>query len=405
MKSLSVFLAGTECGVLEQSPQGNLTFRYLADYPVAATPISISMPPRAEAYPKAAILPFLQGLLPDNESALQAIGSRFGISYRNPFAILSKIGADVAGALQFLSERPRTRVEPQELSTESVERLLQEKIVEYSSAIPGSGAGLFSLAGAQPKLALVMENGTWSTGGTDFPTTHILKPMPIELPDVDLVELLTMETARQLGLRVSGARFASIGNLRVLVVERYDRQLKGNKVVRLHQEDFLQAMSISPQNKYQKTQGGPGLKRISQLFKMIPGVSREAVVQDFFAGFSLNIMLRATDAHAKNYSLLLDGTNVRLAPLYDLISGAYFPQAQESAIAVGGHYRFDSISDGMLVDEGENLGVKDPGNIVASLRESLPGAIKEASNVVIDELPRNLAKRSQQISEAMLKLL
>lgn len=405
MKSLQVVLRGRECGTLEQSSQGDLRFRYLEDYPALETPISISMPPRAEAYPKAAILPFLQGLLPDNESALQAIGSRFGVSYRNPFAILSKIGADVAGALQFFGETQTDPFEPQELRAEDVERLLQEKIVEYSSAIPGSGAGLFSLAGAQPKLALVFENGRWLTGGTDFPTTHILKPMPIELPDIDLVELLTMEVARQLGLRVSGARFASIGGLRVLVVERYDRQLKGGRVVRIHQEDFLQALSISPQNKYQKTQGGPGLRRIAQLFKMIPGASRSAVVQDFFAGFSLNILLRATDAHAKNYSLLLDGTTVKLAPLYDLISGAYFPQAQESAIAVGGHYRFDSISDQMLAEEGNSLGVEEPGNLVAQLRQRLPGAIEQATALITDELPSNLAKRSKQISEAMLKLL
>lgn len=403
MKQLRVFLAGKECGVLEQSAQGNLSFSYLGHYGSDQTPISISMPPRALAYPKSFILPFVQGLLPDNESALQAIGMRFGVSYKNPFALLSKIGADVAGALQFLGDEPPGSQPPIQLDESEIERLLREKMVEYSAAIPGSGVGLFSLAGAQPKLALVRSKDAWFTGTYDLPTTHILKPMPTELPDLDLVELMTMQTARELGLKVSNASFMSAGNLRVLLVERYDRKVLGGRVERVHQEDFLQALSISPQQKYQKSQGGPGLKRIAQLLRMIPGPARAVVAKEFFAGFSFNILMRATDAHAKNYSLLLDGTSVQLAPLYDLISGAYFTQAQESAISVGGNYRFDSISDELLAEEGQSLGVSESMGIVTEIRNRLPEAIKGAKKVISDELPAALKPRLVQITESMLK--
>lgn len=404
MSELKVFLAGAQCGVLEQPKDGNLSFRYLEDYGDHQTPISLAMPPRSEGYPKARILPFLQGLLPDNESALRAVAARYSVSYRNPFAILSYVGGDVAGALQFFpadaddfneseSSRPVTNLE--------VEQLLLEKITEYSSGQPQSGAGLFSLAGAQPKLALHKNEQGWFTGSQARPTTHILKPMPEALPDLDLVELFTMELARQLGLKVAEVSFEQFGKTRVLVAARYDRKLVSGKLTRVHQEDFLQALGISPFKKYQKLEGGPGLKQIAGLFRMVPAVDRFAIVEGFYRAFVFNVLVRGTDAHAKNYSLLLQEDRVSLAPLYDLISGAAFPNALESAMSVGGEYRFDSISDAALTKEGELLGVDNPGAVLTSLREELPGAIERALEVVRDQLPAPLHPRLKEIVDRL----
>jgi serine/threonine-protein kinase HipA len=175
---------GTLCGRVEQSSSGNLTFRYYPEYQAApnATPLSLSMPLAATLHKKRNVLPFLQGLLPDSEGALQTIARRFRVSPSNPFAILEHIGADVAGALQFM--RPgtgssdgilaRTAVKP--VSDRDVAKMLDHVVTEYKDGTPyDDSAGRFSLAGAQPKIALhQLPNGDWAVPEDATPTTHIL---------------------------------------------------------------------------------------------------------------------------------------------------------------------------------------------------------------------------------------
>lgn len=63
---------------------------------------------------------------------------------------------------------------------------------------------------------------------------------------------------------------------------------------------------------------------------------------------ALRVLIGGTDAHAKNYSLLLDGEQVRLAPLYDISSALPYPQLQKHkiklAMKVGSHYRWWDIT-------------------------------------------------------------
>ena len=49
-------------------------------------------------------------------------------------------------------------------------------------------------------------------------------------------------------------------------------------------------------------------------------VRPESNIRAFTDGILASYLVGATDSHAKNYSLLLDGASVRLAPLYDLAS-------------------------------------------------------------------------------------
>jgi serine/threonine-protein kinase HipA len=163
-------------------------------------------------------------------------------------------------------------------------------------------------------------------------------------------------------------------------------------------------MAVSPKNKYQKLDGGPGIKRIGQMLRNLSTQDRARVAAKFFEGFAFNVLVRATDAHAKNYSLLLDGRKVSMAPLYDLISAAPFGYATESAMSVSGEYRFDLITDSMLASEGNRLGVPDSDQVVAGLRSELPEAIKAAEKLVAQQLPKALSSRLGDIAKAMLKL-
>jgi serine/threonine-protein kinase HipA len=103
-----------------------------------------------------------------------------------------------------------------------------------------------------------------------------------------------------------------------IAVERYDRQQKGNDIIRVHQEDICQALGIMPTKKYQN-EGGPSAVNIVELLRTY-STDRDNDLATFIAALGFNWLIAGADAHAKNYSLLLSGPEVRLAPLYDIAS-------------------------------------------------------------------------------------
>jgi len=58
-------------------------------------------------------------------------------------------------------------------------------------------------------------------------------------------------------------------------------------------------------------------------------------------------LIAGTDAHAKNYSLLLSGPQVRLAPLYDVASILPYDEFDlrkvKLAMKIGGEYKLSQI--------------------------------------------------------------
>ncbi|MEV4406636.1 HipA domain-containing protein [Actinoplanes sp. NPDC049598] len=140
--------------------------------------------------------------------------------------------------------------------------------------------------------------------------------------DHDLNEHLCLRAAGILGLRVAVSRAISFEGERAVVVDRYDRFPRGDgTITRLHQEDMCQALGLPPSAKYQ-SEGGPTPEQIITLIRgaVRPVVVAEAEVDRFVDAVALNWLLGGTDAHAKNYSLLLMPGQVRLAPLYDVAS-------------------------------------------------------------------------------------
>jgi len=82
----------------------------------------------------------------------------------------------------------------------------------------------FSLAGAQPKIALHRGPAGWARPLGSTPTTHILKPTPGTYRRLDLVEHLTMRAATHLGLTVAGSELTQFGGIHAFVTARYDRR-------------------------------------------------------------------------------------------------------------------------------------------------------------------------------------
>jgi serine/threonine-protein kinase HipA len=81
---------------------------------------------------------------------------------------------------------------------------------------------------------------------------------------------------------------------------------------------------VSPLRKYEN-EGGPGPADIVKLL-LLESDDADTDVAAFLDALALNWVIGGTDAHAKNYSLMLSAGSVRLAPLYDIISVLPYPQ-------------------------------------------------------------------------------
>lgn len=130
-----------------------------------------------------------------------------------------------------------------------------------------------------------------------------------------------MRIVEAMGIPVAHTSFHIFDGVPAIISERYDRIVSANgTVTTLHQEDFTQALGIPSSLKYEE-HNGPTSNAYAEMLRKhgLPGQA-ESNIRAFTDGILASYLVGATDSHAKNYSLLLDGASVRLAPLYDLAS-------------------------------------------------------------------------------------
>ena len=168
-----------------------------------------------------------------------------------------------------------------------------------------------------------------------------------------------------------------------IVVERYDRVRVGGVLRRVHQEDVCQALSIPPTRKYQ-SEGGPGIRDIVELLRTYSTRPHEDV-SAFLDSIAFNWLMAGTDAHGKNYALLIgSGGKVRLAPLYDLASILPYPDIDidkvKLSMKLGGEYRLRNIGVRHWRKLGEELHI-DPGEIIRRLSDFTQQLGEQVSNV------------------------
>jgi serine/threonine-protein kinase HipA len=350
---LVALLDGKEIGRVQRDARGRIKFVYDDEWRKApdAYPLSLSMPLGAKEHGRAVTEAFLWGLLPDNERVLARWAAKFQVSARNVFALISHVGEDCAGAIQFMTPDrldvlhggKEDKVEW--LSETDIAKRLETLRADHAAWRLPRDTGQFSLAGAQPKTALLFQNDRWGIPSGRLPTTHILKPPTGQFDGHAENEHICLKLARSLGLPAAQSTVMRFKKEIAIVVERYDRQRKGNDIIRVHQEDVCQALGIMPTKKYQN-EGGPSAFDIVQLLRTY-STDREADLETFIDALGFNWIIAGTDAHAKNYSLLLSGRRIRLAPLYDVASILPYDdfdfQKMKLAMKVGGEYKLSLI--------------------------------------------------------------
>jgi serine/threonine-protein kinase HipA len=370
-KTLDVYLHRELVGHLIQNDGGQMVFDYAARWlqKPGATPLSHSLPLQEKRFTRKECRGYFAGVLPE-ESKRAIIARNLGISERNDYSMLERIGGECAGAVTFLpagEALPARDDHYRALSSPELAGILRE--LPRRPLLAGETGIRLSLAGAQDKIAVRVEGDAVSLPLDGAPSTHILKPAVERFAGVVFNEAYCMKLAAAVGLPVAKTEIRRVEDVEYLLIERYDRTHRQNQegvpvLERLHQEDFCQALGIASENKYQK-EGGPSLK---QCFALLREVSSAPVLDlaRLLDAVIFNYLVGNNDAHGKNFSLLYRGLGTasmetRLAPLYDVVSTRYYQElTRELAMKIGGEYSSDKVSKANFEQLAEDAGLAKP---------------------------------------------
>ena len=335
-RALSVWVNGNLAGEWRIPARGEMAFQYDPAWVESeeGRPLSLSLPFSLDhgSIKGRPVECYFDNLLPDADLIRRRVQDRFHTASRDPFDLLAAIGRDCVGAVQLLpaGEQPKDvlTIDAAPLSEAAVEQALIRAVAPASvAAQPADDDFRISIAGAQEKTAFLRHEGRWCRPLGATPTTHIFK-LPLGLVggmQADMRtsvenEWLCARILRAYGLPVANSEIGRFGSQKVLIVERFDRQLhsSGKYWLRLVQEDFCQATATPSSMKYE-SDGGPGLLDIARILR--GSVNRDADLACLLKAQLLFWMLAATDGHAKNFSIrILSQGRFQLTPLYDFLS-------------------------------------------------------------------------------------
>jgi len=343
-RELEVWLFAERVGTLALV-DGRLNFRYAPDWISRpdAVPLSSSLPRQAEPFDDHHARPFFAGLLPEGQLR-RLIAQQLQVSSQNDFALLDQIGGECAGAVTLLEQGQGLSSQAHDiqwLSDEEIVAILDE--LPHRPMLAGKDGLRLSLAGAQDKLPVVFDGDRIGLPRNGTPSSHILKPAIRAIADTVTNEGFCLALAEAMQLKPAKSQLRTVLGRQFLLVERYDRvaNVQGQRQ-RLHQEDFCQALGVAPEMKYQN-EGGPDLAQCFDLVRRVTRPSAPHILRmlDFVI---FNALIGNHDAHAKNFSLLYANRTPALAPLYDVLSTAVYPNlTPKMAMKIGSKYKFSEV--------------------------------------------------------------
>lgn len=405
-EELVVLLQGRVAGMLRRATGGSHTFEYHDAWrnDPDAFPLSLALPLAGRVHEGASVTYYLRGLLPDSEPRLNAIAHRYGVPADDPFAILAHIGEDCPGAVQFSPPERLPYLEGggpatiEWLREQDVAELLRELSRENASAGPVVTTGQFSLPGALAKTALAWDDTSkrWGRPTGRAATTHILKPPLRGVPFHNEIEHLSLELARQVGCPAATSVVLHVEDQTAISVERYDRERRGNTIFRLHQEDLSQALGMNPRLKY-VSEGAAGIPQVVRLLRDHSARGGEDVYA-FLRAVAFNWVIAGTDAHPRNYSVLIRPRgDVSLAPLYDLASALLLetrmsPDELPFAMSVAGRRTLGEINRAAWEEQAREVRL-DPARVIHAIDDLLQQVISGISAVASAGVERGVDEK------------
>lgn len=422
-KVLNLLMNGQLVGQLTKS-LGVLAFKYEIEWLESdtAVPLSLSIPLSSTVYRGDTIYRFFDNLLPDNAKIRERMQARLKADSIDAFDLLAEAGADCIGAIQLVSSLPTPSVKhvhAKAVSDGEIAEILKSYKQQPLGMTPEEDEFRISLAGQQEKSAFLWHEKKWKRPYGTTPTSHIFK-LPIgqiEQAGIDLRdsvenEWLCLNIASAFGLRVPEASIGFFEDVKVLIVERFDRRWSSDVawLIRRPQEDLCQALDYTPGQKYE-SDGGPGIVDIMNV--LLQSTNSQEDRTQFMRSQVLFWLMAAPDGHAKNFSIHLgQGGRFQLAPFYDIISaypiignGELQLQRVKLAMAVLGknkHYRWSTVLPRHWKSTAKKCGFPEDSmdkilqefsekseDVIATVRQQLPnGFPKDLADSILDGILR-----------------
>ena len=398
MRELSVYLeikgAQKFIGTLRGSGPEDTVFTYDESYmssPIAK-PVSISLPLQAAPFSPTETGNFFDGLLPEGFTR-RTVSQWVRADEGDYPAILAHLGNECLGAIRIVedgSPEPSPSYEP--LGLDRIRALAQEGATQSAQLVAEAH---LSLTGASGKVGLYHDgsSGHWYLPLGSAPSNCIVKQSHVRYDAIVTNEKLCLLTASKLGIAVPHSFIIDTGDSGegdvLFATERYDRKEYSDDTIsglkrplRLHQEDFCQALGVPPVSKYERS-GDSYLPMMTDLLRHHSTDPIDDII-GFWDMVVFNWLIGNTDAHPKNYSLLYsdDLSSVRLAPAYDMVSTViYEGTSRNMSFNIGGEYAVEKVSRDNWLQAASQAGI---GRGLAidrldRLAETLRPALLEAS--------------------------
>lgn len=392
---LDVYLEGRLIGHTEPRSRGSkVRLRYTSEVidtlPAELPLLSCSLPTPGPCEP-AATQSFLEGLLPEGEALRAMAASVRGVELdlaagapRTPLdsvRLLGAFGRECAGAVTLLPRDQEPAVGPGRYLPVDEDRI-SAGIAHLPSHPLGNELAAdvrMSLAGAQPKLLLARFGTRWFEPAGGAASTHILKPAG-RWPSSADNEYLVMTLARLVGLTEAPVEVVEFGDTRTLAATRYDRVLGPgpHEVTRSHQEDMCQAMKVRPRDKYHL-----GPRATARMVRLL--AERSASVTADLTSLFRQVVFRAVvgdeDGHGKNYSITLNGGQVRQAPIYDTLCTLAYPELSgRMAMPLAGQSQLQRLDLATLVAEARTfrLNERSASELITTMAEEILAVLTTA---------------------------
>ncbi len=389
-----VYKGDTLAGTLTRLTDGGTAFAYAAEYLAGNGPaVASTLTRRPEPYVarSGAVPPFFAGLLPEGVR-LQAVITAVKTSADDELSLLLAVAGDAVGDVTVVpAGEPPSPAGDIENFTEPAAVSFQEL---FARSVDPSGAFLDrAVPGVQEKL---------SNAVVSFPlrrraTPSILKLNTTASPRVVENEAFFLSLARTCGFRVPSFEvIRDRDGHSGLLVERFDRTVRGGSLVRIAQEDACQFLGRWPADKYRVSVNDIA-GRLVELAS-----SPQAAVLDLICQVAFSWAIGNGDLHAKNFSLQWrrDVLVVAPSPVYDLVSTLPYPVDQHLALRIDG--RDDNLQGRFLQDFARRFDIPDPvmrrrlERIIDSVSQAVPdlatiGFPAEVTAKMAREIERRLA--------------
>lgn len=396
MKTLNVFYETELVGILTEDNEERLSFKYSKSWVENPNsfPLSIALKLTEEAYGHLPTKAFFENLLPEG-GVKESLEAHSKTNIKGEFDFLKNYGEDCAGAFVITPEDEVRIKHNQNLKKEIELETLYSYLNQNKSltdAIVNNEGGHFSLAGAQDKIPVIIEDTKLFIPLGNIPTTDIVKPHVRNFnstKDSPYNEYFCMKLAKSVGLNVPEVDIIE-GEYPLYIIRRFDRIEVDGIIKRIHQQDFCQTRGITSSKKYE-SDGGP---TFASNFLLVKDVSVAPIpdLNQLLMWFWFNLVIGNNDCHSKNLAFLQTPKGLRLSPFYDLLSTSIYKEiSPRFSYGIGKQTLWHKLSAKHLTMLAKEMGIPE-------------SAIKNPANKLFKEIDICLDRSIQEFESRFINV-